>query len=87
MDKAGIGTDATIAQHIETIQKRNYAYRKDNVFHPTPLGIALVQGYREMGEDLSESGFRRQTEESMRLVAEGVISKEDMIHEAILKAR
>jgi DNA topoisomerase-3 len=28
MNDAGIGTDATIAQHIETIQKRNYAVKQ-----------------------------------------------------------
>lgn len=27
MDKAGIGTDATIHQHIKTIQDRNYAFK------------------------------------------------------------
>ena len=46
MDKNGIGTDATIAQHISTIQERSYA-EKDagQKFHPTKLGIALVEGY------------------------------------------
>ena len=46
MEEAGIGTDATLQQHIETIQKRNYAFIRDNVFHPTPLGISLILGYR-----------------------------------------
>jgi DNA topoisomerase-3 len=30
MDRHGIGTDATIAAHIETIQTRNYATRSGN---------------------------------------------------------
>ena len=46
MDKNGIGTDATIAQHITTIQDRSYATKDANQkFLPTKLGIALVEGY------------------------------------------
>jgi len=46
MDRNGIGTDATIAQHITTIQERSYA-TKDGTqkFLPTKLGIALIEGY------------------------------------------
>ena len=46
MDRNGIGTDATIAQHIANIQERDYVI-KDNQqrFLPTKLGIALVEGY------------------------------------------
>ena len=46
MDRNGIGTDATIAQHITTIQDRAYATKDGNQkFLPTKLGIALVEGY------------------------------------------
>jgi len=46
MDRHGIGTDATIAQHISTVQERGYAVKDDNQrFRPSPLGIALVEGY------------------------------------------
>jgi Topoisomerase IA len=46
MDRNGIGTDATIAQHISTIQERKYAEKDGNQrFLPTKLGIALVEGY------------------------------------------
>ena len=45
MDRNGIGTDATIAQHITTIQERAYAMKDNNQkFVPTKLGIALVEG-------------------------------------------
>ena len=45
MDRNGIGTDATIAQHITTIQQRAYASKDNNQkFLPTKLGIALVEG-------------------------------------------
>ena len=46
MARNGIGTDATIAQHITTIQERNYAEKNGaQKFSPTKLGIALVEGY------------------------------------------
>lgn len=49
MDKEGIGTDATIAQHIETIQTREYARKTaERLFEPTDLGLALFMGYDRM---------------------------------------
>eukprot|EP00979_Chaetoceros_neogracilis_P012060 scaffold3087_cov288-Chaetoceros_neogracile.AAC.9 len=46
MDRNGIGTDATIATHISTIQDRQYAEKDPSQrFVPTKLGIALVEGY------------------------------------------
>lgn len=50
MDTKGIGTDATIAQHIKTIQERRYAVRNVQMrFEPTELGLALVEGYEAIG--------------------------------------
>lgn len=54
----GIGTDATIAQHIQTIQDRNYATKNNNQFAPTTLGVALVAGYNAMGLALSKPQLR-----------------------------
>ncbi|KAL8428705.1 hypothetical protein ACSSS7_007049 [Eimeria intestinalis] len=58
MDKHGIGTDATMHEHIRTIQERNYAIQTESQqFKPTDLGVALVKGYKVVGhlckEDLS----------------------------------
>ena len=45
MDRNGIGTDATIAAHIKTIQVREYALKNhQGHFIPTNLGLALVEG-------------------------------------------
>ncbi len=44
-----LGTDATIAQHIETIKKRAYVELVGparTLFAPTPLGAALVKAYQ-----------------------------------------
>lgn len=44
MDKNGIGTDATIAEHIAKIQERHYVVMEGGEFKPTTLGEALVAG-------------------------------------------
>ena len=80
MDRNGIGTDATIAQHITTIQEREYA-KKDGGqrFLPTPLGIALVEGYNQMGHQLNKPDLRRDMERECNLVANGQKTKDDVI--------
>jgi DNA topoisomerase-3 len=54
----GIGTDATIAQHIQKIQDRKYVTKENNLFTPTTLGAALVAGYLAMGLTLSKPELR-----------------------------
>ncbi|GMP26629.1 hypothetical protein CsSME_00002997 [Camellia sinensis var. sinensis] len=50
MDKAGIGTDATMHDHIKKLLDRFYATKDSNTrFSPTNLGEALVMGYDDMG--------------------------------------
>jgi DNA topoisomerase-3 len=49
MDDKGIGTDATIAEHIAKILQRGYAIKENNLFKPTDLGLALYDGYESMG--------------------------------------
>jgi len=46
MDKHGIGTDATIHEHIKKIQTRGYAKKlSGNLFQPTKLGVSLYLSY------------------------------------------
>lgn len=49
MDQNGIGTDATIHEHMKTIQEREYAIKLGQIFKPTKLGIALVESYEQLG--------------------------------------
>jgi DNA topoisomerase III len=80
MDRNGIGTDATIAQHISTIQDREYARKDGNQrFSPTPLGIALVEGYNSMGYQLNKPDLRRETEHECNLVANGQKTMDDIV--------
>ncbi|GMH91015.1 hypothetical protein TL16_g11935 [Triparma laevis f. inornata] len=84
MDKHGIGTDATIASHIKTIQEREYV-TKDNAqrFIPTRLGIALVEGYNSMGYQLNKPHLRAKMERSCNQIAEGSKNKEAVIKDVL----
>lgn len=45
MEKHGIGTDATHAEHIDKIKSREYVGLHDNIyFVPGTLGMGLVEG-------------------------------------------
>ncbi|SBS87711.1 DNA topoisomerase 3, putative [Plasmodium malariae] len=87
MDKFGIGTDATMHEHIENIQKRNYVIKNSkNLFIPTNLGIALILSYKkfkDIGVDLTEPSLRAKMEKDMSLVASGVKEKNEIIRNYI----
>ena len=61
-----VGTDATIAQHIQTIVDRKYVIERmqgaTKYLVPSTLGIGLVEGYNEIGFDrsLSRPELRRE---------------------------
>ncbi|SOV17927.1 DNA topoisomerase 3, putative [Plasmodium gaboni] len=87
MDKFSIGTDATMHEHIENIQKRNYVIKNSkSLFIPTNLGIALVQAYKkfkDIGIDLTNPSLRAKMEKDMSLVATGVKQKNEIIRNYI----
>ncbi|MFS7898497.1 putative DNA topoisomerase [Helianthus anomalus] len=73
---AGIGTDATMHDHIKKLTDRFYAIKKGSHFKPTNLGEALVMGYDDMG-------YNRMTElrtlEDMKAVSIGNKRKDDVL--------
>lgn len=84
MDKHGIGTDATIATHITTIQQREYVLKDDqNRFIPTKLGIALIEAYNSMGYQLNKPFLRAQMEADCQKIARGECRKEDVIRNCL----
>ncbi|GJJ71382.1 DNA topoisomerase III [Entomortierella parvispora] len=89
MDERGIGTDATISDHIKTITDREYVKRskqgKEFVFSPSTLGIALVEGYdgMQLPKNLSKPLLRSQLERNLKLICTGERRKEDVIAEAL----
>jgi DNA topoisomerase III len=60
------GTDATIAQHIQTIIDRDYVLESmegnTKYLVPTKLGIGLIEGYNQIGleKSLSKPFLRRE---------------------------
>lgn len=60
MERHGIGTDATVADHIQKQLDRGYAAKDaQQLFSPSPLGEALIAGYHKMGlANLWQPGLR-----------------------------
>ncbi|GEQ66705.1 hypothetical protein JCM33374_g368 [Metschnikowia sp. JCM 33374] len=90
MDANGIGTDATIADHIDKIISRNYIARrksgKTEFFIPTSLGISLIQAFDAILIDrisLSKPFLRRALEGFLVRISRGEISKQDVISQLL----
>jgi hypothetical protein len=81
MDENGIGTDATMHEHIKKIQEREYAVKSgsNNSFQPTDLGKALVAAYEEMGYDLFRPQIRSKMEADMSCISSGVCVKDEVV--------
>eukprot|EP00929_Paragymnodinium_shiwhaense_P028201 TRINITY_DN16400_c0_g2_i5.p1 TRINITY_DN16400_c0_g2~~TRINITY_DN16400_c0_g2_i5.p1 ORF type:complete len:721 (+),score=99.31 TRINITY_DN16400_c0_g2_i5:594-2756(+) len=76
MDRTGIGTDATMHDHIKKIQDRSYCGKNaEERLEPTNLGVALIEGYQrfalEEGLDLSKPALRAAMEGGMGDIARG----------------
>ncbi|SGZ50226.1 CIC11C00000003638 [Sungouiella intermedia] len=90
MDANGIGTDATIAEHIDKIILRNYISRrksgKSEIFIPTSLGITLIQAFDAILIDrisLSKPFLRRALEGFLQKISRGEITKQDVINQLL----
>jgi DNA topoisomerase-3 len=88
MDANGIGTDATMAEHIEKIVERAYVIKHNlsgrkslPVLIPSTLGVALVEGYDEIGFDksLTKPFLRKDMEAAMKGICDGQMAKSDVI--------
>ncbi|XP_068435573.1 DNA topoisomerase 3-alpha isoform X2 [Clinocottus analis] len=86
MEKHGIGTDATHADHIETIKSRMYVgLTADQRFLPGELGMGLVEGYNSMGYEMSKPNLRAELEADLKLVSEGRKDKRSVLQHHIKK--
>ncbi|CAN8003268.1 unnamed protein product, partial [Ixodes hexagonus] len=67
MEKHGIGTDATHADHIEKVKDRLYvALTGDGYLVPGELGMGLVEGYDSMGLEMSKPRLRAELEVDLK---------------------
>lgn len=88
MDKNGIGTDATIHEHIRIIQERGYAeMNKSRHLKPTKLGLALVEAYRSQGIELYKPSLRGHIEQQLKLITRGERDWIEVLDEAISECR
>ena len=90
MDAHGIGTDATMADHIKTVLTREYATRANqppHVLKPTALGRALVDAYDAMGERLNRPELRAAAEADFTSIANGKKTKAQVIAETLVTMR
>ncbi|KAG5279433.1 hypothetical protein AALO_G00077730 [Alosa alosa] len=86
MEKHGIGTDATHADHIETIKSRMYVgLTADQRFLPGELGMGLVEGYNSMGYEMSKPDLRAELEADLKLVSEGRKDKASVLRHHVAK--
>ena len=85
MEANGIGTDASIATHINTVCVRNYVTVQggDRSMVPTEMGISLVHGYYRVDPDLVLPNVRSQIEKYIDLVATGKATFEQVVPHAI----
>ncbi|EUC45325.1 hypothetical protein COCMIDRAFT_95795 [Bipolaris oryzae ATCC 44560] len=138
MDANGIGTDATMAEHIATIKEREYVIARPKggggagasggngaaasrgqgrgrgsrggrggrggaatgqagggntggvqEFIPTTLGVALIEGYDNVGFEtsLSKPFLRKQMEEQMKAICEGRSTRNDVVQQNLEQYR
>uniref|UniRef100_A0A8C8ZMX0 DNA topoisomerase n=1 Tax=Prolemur simus TaxID=1328070 RepID=A0A8C8ZMX0_PROSS len=86
MEKHGIGTDATHAEHIETIKARMYVgLTPDKRFLPGHLGMGLVEGYDSMGYEMSKPDLRAELEADLKLICEGKKDKLVVLRQQVQK--
>ena len=95
MDANGIGTDATMAEHISEDQgpvlrrhqgrARGGGRNSVQEFIPTTLGVALIEGYDNVGLDVSVSKpyLRKEMELNMKAICEGRRSRTEVVHESL----
>ncbi|OON20276.1 DNA topoisomerase [Opisthorchis viverrini] len=86
MDRHGIGTDATHAEHIETIKQRLYVGLEQGKFLvPGQLGMGLVEGYDSMGFEMSKPHLRAELEADLRLICDGRKTKDEVLRRHLEK--
>ena len=84
MEKHGIGTDASIATHIQNVCTRNYVtVGAGRTMQPTKLGIILAHGYHAIDPELVLPLVRGQMEAYGTLIAEGKARKDEVLRYAL----
>ena len=88
MDKEGIGTDATIAEHISTVLARKYVAKNDaGAFTPTTLGMALLKAYESQELPLGAPYLRAAMERDCAAIALGQKDRATVVRECLAEMK
>jgi DNA topoisomerase-3 len=90
MEKNGIGTDASIPTHINTVEARKYCEivpRDGRRVIPTDLGITLCRAYASIDEELALPTVRAHIEKQLDLIAEGKADKNAVVSQALMQIK
>ena len=81
MNKKGIGTDATIHDHIKKVLDREYVFRENGKFIPSNLGFGLVQGYDQIALEMSltKPKLRGDLEVDLERICRGELTKAEVL--------
>lgn len=86
MEKNGIGTDATHAEHINTIKERGYIGVVDKGFLvPGVIGMGLYEGYDAMQLALAKPVLRAEFENDLKQICLGQKNASSVLSEQIAK--
>lgn len=84
MEKHGIGTDATHAEHIDKIKVRKYITETpERRLKPEGLGIGLCEGYDEIGYAMSKPHLRAALEIELQQICNGTKTPEEVLRNQI----
>lgn len=80
MRRYGIGTDATMQDHIYTNVKRGYFKIRNKACIPTPLGKTVISIFSKYASILIDPNFRSLMERTLREVSDGTKRPEEVIN-------
>jgi len=85
MEKYGIGTDASMAQHVSNVQKRQYVDLDESTrrMSPSALGLALAHAYALIDLGLLLPSVRARIENGCSRIAKGEATKEQVVRSTI----
>ncbi|MGC8606280.1 MAG: DNA topoisomerase [Vulcanisaeta sp.] len=79
MRKYGIGTDATMQDHIHTNIIRGYFRVRNKQCIPTPLGKAVINVFSKTGGELIDPWFRSRMEKALMEITSGSLRPTDVL--------
>ena len=79
MRKYGIGTDATMQDHIHTNVVRGYFKIRNRQCIPTPLGKAVISVLGKTGNELIDPWFRSRMEKALMEITNGSLRPNDVL--------